>query len=722
MAGLLYGASYDSTTHTVSLTDKAGNVILSFVADITPPQIVDDPTKPLYIRSMANGGSVYLYGPALTTDTFEKSTDGTTWTAWALGSANAITLNRLEGVYIRTAAARTEFPSSGTTSPLNIILGGTGVTFEAYHNVNSLLDPSFSSITDLSSIALSGSGCFKRLFYQQSALVKTPLLPATTLSEFCYLQMFYSCTGLTETPTFPWTTTAAGCCAAMFDSCTNITTVHDFHASTIAGVSATASNGAYHNMFQGCSGIINPPVLNATEVGRGGCARMFKGCSSLATAPVLPTTVTGTNAFERMFQDCTSLTASPVIDVPTLTNSCCNLMFSGCSSLNEVRINSTDISASSCLSNWLQNVAATGDFYGVYGVAYPVNSASGIPQGWTDHRSMVDDPNLPLYLKSTQNGSTVALNKLSTHSSSDIYQKSTDNVNWTTFDSAVTLNDGDGIFVRISANRATTFSNNLHVQFAMSGAIQAYNNINSLVSPTFSNLADLTTVVGSGAYCHCRLFDSCTALTKAPLLPSTTLSEGCYRATFTGCTGLTQPPELPATAMAESCYRATFDGCTGLTQAPALPAMTLAPYCYYYMLKGCTFTAAPVLPATTLANYCYGGLFNNCTSLVTAPAMAATTLAPQCCQQMFWGCTSLTRGPDLLALTLTTDCYDRIFQDCSSLNEVHLYATASVTASNLYNWLSNVSASGAVYCDPSITLTANSASGLPTGWTRTALS
>lgn len=689
--GLIYNALYDSSTHTVSFVDKAGNTIYSFVVDLTPPQIVDDPTKPLYLRSLANGSTVFIDGAASSVDdsTFESSTDGTTWTDLHLGSANAITLNWGEGVYIRAKVARTVFPTSGVPC----YIGMTG-NIEAYHNVHSVLSPNFASISDLTTV---GSYCLSALFSpgttsdtstaRNAALTKAPLLPATTLSNYCYSGMFLFCTALHTPPQIPATTLAANCCNNMFNQ----------------------------------SGLMVAPALPATTAASYCYNRMFKGCA-LTEPPSLPATTLSSYCYRYMFENCTALTKTPLLPATTLSNNCYQAMFKGCSSLNEVRIAATKISASNALSNWLDGVAATGDFYCVEGVPFTVDSSSGIPLGWTVHRTAVDSPNLPLYLKSTQNGSTVALNKLSTHSSSDIYQKSTDNVNWTTFDSAVTLNDGEGIFVRISANRATTFSNNLHVQFAMSGAIQAYNNINSLVSPTFNNLSDLTTVVGSGVYCHCRLFDSCTALTKAPLLPSTTLSEGCYRATFTGCTGLTQPPELPATAMAESCYRAMFEGCTGLTQAPALPAMTLAPYCYYYMLKGCTFTAAPVLPATTLANYCYGGLFNNCTSLVTAPAMAATTLAPQCCQQMFWGCTSLTRGPDLLALTLTTDCYDRIFQDCSSLNEVHLYATASVTASNLYNWLSNVSASGTVYCDPSITLTADSPSGLPTGWTRAALS
>jgi hypothetical protein len=31
-----------------------------------------------------------------------------------------------------------------------------------------------------------------------------------------------------------------------------------------------------------------------------------------------------------------------------------------------------------------------------------------------------------------------------------------------------------------------------------------------------------------------------------------------------------------------------FQGCTSLTTAPVLPAMTLSQYCYLYMFSGCT--------------------------------------------------------------------------------------------------------------------------------------
>ena len=58
--------------------------------------------------------------------------------------------------------------------------------------------------------------------------------------------------------------------------------------------------------------------------------------------------------------------------------------------------------------------------------------------------------------------------------------------------------------------------------------------------------------------------------------------------------------------------------CQTLTKAPLLPATTLADYCYANMFEGCSsLTAAPVLPATTLADCCYDGMFYNCENLAS---------------------------------------------------------------------------------------------------------
>ena len=63
---------------------------------------------------------------------------------------------------------------------------------------------------------------------------------------------------------------------------------------------------------------------------------------------------------------------------------------------------------------------------------------------------------------------------------------------------------------------------------------------------------------------------------------------GSYQEMFKSCTGLTDASNLilPASTVAQGCYD-MFNGCTNLTTAPVLPATTLANKCYYQMFAGC---------------------------------------------------------------------------------------------------------------------------------------
>ena len=45
-------------------------------------------------------------------------------------------------------------------------------------------------------------------------------------------------------------------------------------------------------------------------------------------------------------------------------------------------------------------------------------------------------------------------------------------------------------------------------------------------------------------YCFCQLFQGCTSLTQAPVLPATTLANYCYDGMFWGCTMLSNVPKI----------------------------------------------------------------------------------------------------------------------------------------------------------------------------------
>ena len=163
---------------------------------------------------------------------------------------------------------------------------------------------------------------------------------------------------------------------------------------------------------------------------------------------------------------------------------------------------------------------------------------------------------------------------------------------------------------------------------------------------------------------------------------------------FNGCTQLTTAPMLPATKLADNCYEGMFYGCTALTNAPALPATELTERCYYSMFYGCTaLKSAPALPATELADNCYQGMFNGCTALKSAPALPAEKLALFCYNNMFNGCTALTQAPELKASTIKTSCYSYMFDGCSNLSSVTMLAEDVSVGNYLMQWLENAGTS-----------------------------
>ena len=137
---------------------------------------------------------------------------------------------------------------------------------------------------------------------------------------------------------------------------------------------------------------------------------------------------------------------------------------------------------------------------------------------------------------------------------------------------------------------------------------------------------------------------------------------------FNGCTQLTTAPMLPATKLADNCYEGMFYGCTALTNAPALPATELTERCYYSMFYGCTdLKSAPALPAEKLALFCYNNMFN--------------------------GCTALTQAPELKASTIKTSCYSYMFDGCSNLSSVTMLAEDVSVEHYLMQWLKNAGTS-----------------------------
>ena len=201
--------------------------------------------------------------------------------------------------------------------------------------------------------SLSGkSYAFYNLFKGCTTIVgvSSTFLPATTLASYCYQSMFERCSGLTAAPELPATTLTAGCYRYMFYNCTSLVTTPELPATTLA-------SSCYYWMFYNCTSLTNAPELPATTLASSCYYDMFRGCSSLVTAPELPAT--------------------------TLANYCYYDMFRECSKLKYIKMLATDISATSCLSSWVDGVSSTGTFVKHSNMTSLPTGTSGIPSGWT---------------------------------------------------------------------------------------------------------------------------------------------------------------------------------------------------------------------------------------------------------------------------------------------------------------------------------------------------
>ena len=357
-------------------------------------------------------------------------------------------------------------------------------------------------------------------------------------------------------------------------------------------------------------------------------------------------------------------------------------------------------------------------------------------------------------------------------------QFSKNGLNWTTITLSstaytITLNKGEKVYFRgnegvfnywysggakkaittISANQTHTVGGNINTlldyqnPYGLTLPQGAFNSIfeNNTKLTSASDITFLPSVDGSlSSYCYLYLFKKCTnlttvpksipakkqgqdacngmfaytAITTAPALPATTLSNGCYYSLFEGCSKLVNAPQLPATEMKPNCYRGLFYGCTSLVNPPKLPATKMATGCYQQLFRNCSkLVNAPALPATVLAQNCYQGIFHDCTSLVTAPKLPATTLAINCYQNAFLDCINLVNPPELPAKVLVEGCYRSTFQGCSKLNNIKVYADDISATNCTFRWLYNVASKGTFNNYGSATYTTNSPSGIPTGWT-----
>ena len=249
--------------------------------------------------------------------------------------------------------------------------------------------------------------CYEAIFEGCSSITKAPDLPATILADDCYKSMFKYCTSLVNAPVIYATgvkNNSTDHMVQMFFGCTSlvnapqIRVICDYGGMFMGCTSLTNAPAipvserapSCDFMFKNCTSLVNAPALPATTLSRGCYESMFEGCTSLVNAPALPATSTyaGREAYKNMFKGCTSLVNAPSIGIQTVLNNQDIFygMFYGCSSLNKITLNATSWDTS-LATDWVNGVAATGDFYNLGGATIQ-SGVSGIPSGWTEHTSI----------------------------------------------------------------------------------------------------------------------------------------------------------------------------------------------------------------------------------------------------------------------------------------------------------------------------------------------
>jgi hypothetical protein len=121
---------------------------------------------------------------------------------------------------------------------------------------------------------------------------------------------------------------------------------------------------------------------------------MFSGCTSLITAPELPATTLAHFCYESMFRGCTSLVTAPELPARKLEHSCYKSMFNGCSKLKYIKMLAADISATDCLTNWVSDVAYSGEFYKKTDLTSIQRGVNGIPNNWVVYYANCVSPSI----------------------------------------------------------------------------------------------------------------------------------------------------------------------------------------------------------------------------------------------------------------------------------------------------------------------------------------
>ncbi len=154
--------------------------------------------EPDYLKftALANNSSVrfFWYAQNDPYDTrIEYRINGGQWTQKSESNTNPISLSQGDVMEVRKYGDPIPALCKSNDNTARIQFTGS---IAASGNVMSLIDKTCTQLT-------CGAYCFNYLFYNQSALVTPPYLPAVSLGSYAYQRMFSQCRNLVEAPYLP---------------------------------------------------------------------------------------------------------------------------------------------------------------------------------------------------------------------------------------------------------------------------------------------------------------------------------------------------------------------------------------------------------------------------------------------------------------------------------------------------------------------------------------
>lgn len=155
-----------------------------------------------------------------------------------------------------------------------------------------------------------------------------------------------------------------------------------------ATATALTADSAFQRLFYGCTALLSAEnlVLPATTLTNYCYLDMFSACDNMIRSPKeLPATTLATGCYRDMFNGSYQMTTTPKLPAPTLTDYCYYEMFQGCSAILSIICLATDISAGSCVSDWLYLTTNSSSctFYKAPAMTGWPRTTSGIPSRWT---------------------------------------------------------------------------------------------------------------------------------------------------------------------------------------------------------------------------------------------------------------------------------------------------------------------------------------------------